>query len=291
MSYQQTGARRANLSFKADPIDPCGSRCRPRRKASGIKRAERTSGLKDDLQKLRTFGRFFHAPLSFVGLWIKQEGLVKRFAWILFLISVSILSIFADDSMAQVSKAYFGVEYELDPSPKFLFHGMGNRVKWDNIALYAGYFTDKYTSVEAFTNFGEYSDRHYFDKYGYLLPGYEGNWLFATTGIRLNLGSSYDARGVRWYFLLGAEGIFYGSLNRDRTATFSDGITTLSEMWSFPKFKYQGWGITLLGFRLLVPVPYANLSWTSRFTIPLLKSGWDNMPDAQLLSSTIGVRF
>lgn len=226
-----------------------------------------------------------------VGPEIKEAGMVDRFHGILFLISLSILLAFASDSRAQAGKAYFGVEYELDPSPKFLFHGIGNHVKWDNIALYAGYFTDKYTSVETFTNFGEYSDRHYFDKYGYLLQGYEGNWMFVATGIRLNLGSSYDAKGVRWYFLLGAEGIFYGSLNRDRAATFSDGITTETEMWSFPKFKYQGWGITLLGFRLLVPIPYASLSWTSRFTIPLLKNGWDDMPDAQLLSSTVGVRF
>ncbi len=203
------------------------------------------------------------------------------------------------DCKAQGRRMYFGVEYELNPTPSFVFHGGGNPVRWDNVALYAGYFTDRYTSVEAFTTLGEFSDRNYLSKEGlyfpaeYVITKNVDRFLFATAGIRLNLGSSYSARGVRWYFLLGTEGIFFGAPYRERSITYYDGIldSVLTRKWGFPIFRYQGWGITLLGFRLIVPTRYIDLSWTSQFTIPVLKWGWNDMPDATLLSSTVGVQF
>lgn len=206
--------------------------------------------------------------------------------------------------MAQDRRAYFGVEYELDPSD-FLFHGEPkNSVRWDNVALYAGYFNDQYNSEELFTNFGEYSDGNYSDgNYPVLkasAPLVEqvltrdlDRFLFGTVGFRITIGSNYAAKGIRWYFLMDGEAIFYGAPHSERSVTYINSYgDVVTDKWSFPKFQYQGWGITLLGFRLIVPVSCVKISWTSRLTLPHVKEQ-DNgdMPYVTWLSSTIGVEF
>ncbi len=208
-------------------------------------------------------------------------------------LALSILLLSGPVSMAQSNKAYFGVDYDLDPVYALLTHGGWNPLRWDNVGLYAGYFTDRYTSVEAFTNFGEYEDRNYFSGNSLELSGVPDRFRFATIGFRINLGSDYNERGSRWYFLLGAEAIFFGATYSEREVTYTDPVLNrvVSERWAFPRFKYQGWGLTLLGFRFIWPVSSADLSWTSTFTLPLLKNAWNDMPDATVFSSTIGVLF